>query len=114
MLVERWCTPQEPVEAGHSVITAGEAGERTSELVWLWWLWKLWVEDAVLQAALAFFLSCVRICSHVAKAWVLGLREDIPSIGLDAVARTCVRRCWFPRVVCGGWLLRGAGKPAAG
>lgn len=39
-----------------------------------------------MQAALAFFLLCVRICSHVAKAWVLGLREDIPSIGLDAVA----------------------------
>lgn len=47
---------------------------------------KLWVEDAVLQAALAFFPSCVRIWSHVTKARVLGLREDIPSIGLDAVA----------------------------
>lgn len=34
MLVEGWCTPQEPVEASHSVITAEEgAGERNSELV---------------------------------------------------------------------------------
>lgn len=62
MLVERWCTPQEPVEASHSVITAGEAGERTSELVWLWWLWKLWVLVAFGRCCLA---GCFSVFSFV-------------------------------------------------
>lgn len=127
-----WCTPQESIEASHSVITVGEeAGERTSELVCALVALKdlgrgCYPADCILTQQISIFLCvCLLIvpshwiCSHVALE--LGLKHRFlvweeyffhwPGCH-GSVARTGVR-CLFPHVV-GGLSIVEKGNPAVG